>query len=65
MMIIGESGGNTNLYTLVVTWLLRRESEVNEENTKVGNPNYSSIDHSKRPIYLTNDVDPNVNLISN
>lgn len=46
---VDESGGNTRLYTYWVTGLVERESEVNEENTKVGDPNYSTDDHSKRP----------------
>ena len=44
-----ESGGNTRLYTFEVTGMVSRESEVIEENTKVGDPDVSSVDHSKRP----------------
>ena len=44
-----EGGGNTRLYTFEVTRMVSRESEVNEENTKVGDPDGSSVDHSKRP----------------
>ena len=47
-----ESGGNTRLYTYSVTGLVERESEVNEENTKVGDPKYSTDDHSKRPAHI-------------
>ena len=47
--MVKESGGNTRLYTYLMTGLMKRESEVNEENTKVGDPNYSTDDHSKRP----------------
>ena len=43
-----ESGGNTRLYTFWLTGLVMRESELNEENTKVGDPNYPTDDHSKR-----------------
>lgn len=49
MRMVKESGGNTRLYTLRMTRIVKRESEVIEENTKVGDPNYSSVDHSKRP----------------
>ena len=47
--MVKESGGNTRLYTLWMTRMVRRESKVNEENTKVGDPNYSFVDHSQRP----------------
>jgi hypothetical protein len=47
-----ESGGNTKLYTLEATGLMKEESEVNEENTKVGMLNYSVADHSERPLNL-------------
>ena len=52
-IIAEESGGNTRIYTFGVTGLVRRENEVNEESTKVGDPNYPSDDHSKceQPTY--------------
>ena len=48
MKMVKESGGSTRLYTFEVTRLMRRESEVNEENTKVGDQVGSFVDHSKR-----------------
>ena len=47
--MVKESGGNTRLYTCWVTRMVSKESEVNEENTKVGDPICSIADHSKRP----------------
>ena len=47
--VLKEGGGNDRLYTLEMTGLIESESEVNEGNTEVGNPNYPSDDQPKRP----------------